>query len=135
LIGDSIGGIANTGSTLERGYFALLLSFSPGGLGDLVADDLIRMRLATRYCERESLAGFLYKAVEGLSPDDQRYVCEKSSSLLDIFTAYRVCFEEERHQLTKILAPQFRSFSEPLLEDWLPICADEHDLARALRFI
>lgn len=115
--------------TLERGYYAGLLCFSPQRLRKGPDKDSMAVHLANQFGETKKLEERLLKITSVLSPTDQLYVKEKSGTLTELLKSIRLidCVEEK---YSGTIETGLRCFSDSGLEPWTPKASMSPELAK-----
>lgn len=124
--------IATDCSTLERGYFAGLLCFSPTGLHQGPDKNWIAVHLAKQYGETEILNSRLWEATSKMAQDDQQYVTNKSRTLFELLESVQNIDCIDKNYSDEIEA-NLRCFNDNGMEPWMPDAIMSSELANILK--
>lgn len=125
----SIGGTSNWLSTDNRGFFAALLCFNPGGLYETKRGADGHIHLARHLGELPELLTRMEAATVGLSQHDLEYVESHGFQPAALLTSLRAVDNE--HKLMSTIEEGLRCFVEPVLEPWVPEEKPDSAVARA----
>ncbi|MBA5606799.1 restriction endonuclease [Duganella sp. FT3S] len=124
--------LSSLAPTLERGYFAGLLCFSPSFLSDHPNPHGIIVRLARHYEELELLRTRLGLLTDLCDRFDKEYVSHRAGTLVDHLNAlnFAKSISEEDWFLVK---KDLKCFEEPHTEPWMPKVSMSPELAGIMR--
>ncbi|WP_448165017.1 restriction endonuclease [Burkholderia cepacia] len=119
--------------TIERGFFAALLCFCPGGLSSHIKRTTGIVELAYRYGELNALEASAKALAETFSPGDQLYVQEKSKTFIDLLVSLEFIQSDALDELARRNS-SLRCLSAPLVEAWSPNGNPPPYLGKAMGF-
>jgi hypothetical protein len=125
----SVGGTSNWLRTENRGFFAALLCFCPGGLTDTYPEINGYIHLARHLGELAELQSRILPAIESLPENDQEYVFSRGQDPIELLTSLRLV--DTRRLLLPQIQAGLRCFTESALEPWTPSQEPNPDVAEA----
>ena len=133
LDGLTFGRMATESLTIERGFFAALLCFCPGGLKSHVKRSTGIVELAYQYGELDALEASIKTLAATFSMEDQEYVQNNSSSLVRLLTAVEY-IETEALDVLARENPSLHCLTAPLVVAWCPEGTPPPYLGKAMGF-
>jgi hypothetical protein len=128
----SLNSIAKLGSTLERGYFASLLCFCPGGLSKSPNKNAMTIRFARHFGELDTLQQRLLELTAKCDRDDRNYVHRYSTSLYECLVSLRLA-DSLSVDDWRIASGGLGCFSGDFVEPWQPDVEPNSAFTRILR--
>lgn len=125
--------LANRAITTERGYFAALLCFCPGGLRSFIDRPLGAAALAHHHGEYQQLERAAFALAETFCPADRAYVHGKSPTLRQLLVSIKFIQSDALDALA-VANPALRCLSDPMIEHWVPAGNPPPFLGKALGF-
>ncbi|WP_248919540.1 restriction endonuclease [Pseudomonas entomophila] len=126
--------VAACGQTLERGYYAALMCFSPGKLYGHLSRERALVRSAIRHGEQDLLQSAIWAVAQTYEMSDWHYIVQKSPTLEELLVSINV-IDHDYLTHARAQAAGLRCLSEPLLSVWEPEGSVDRQLAMALGFM
>jgi hypothetical protein len=125
----SIGGTSDWSRTENRGFFAALLCFCPGGLSASLPDTYGYIHLARHLGELPELEARMQSAASLLEGDNRTYVRSHGDAPLELLTSLRII--DKDRQFVPGIEVGLRCFVELPTEPWIPTDTPDPEVSRA----